>query len=185
VTERGQSKPPSPELAQFITLVNEEQKLDDIASWVRDLSANGAASLSKKLKFETRKFLGPTIDLRQFRINCELLLTAKEVLSGLAARTDEGERQGLDGDGSGSLSIPTKVNLYVDHDGSIAASGTFLNAIRGAKADRIRKCEVCDHIFWAARTTSRCCDQRCRKVWNQRNSRKNRLYKLRISKTGR
>jgi hypothetical protein len=45
---------------------------------------------------------------------------------------------------------------------------------RALNANRIRACRICQRIFWAPRAKSECCSQRCRKVYNQRNSRARR-----------
>src|SRR5437867_1613692 len=125
VTQRGQSKPPSPELARYIKLVNGTEDVARIHSWLHDAPRTPPVNT---LKPDLREFLGPTIDLRKFRENCLLLDTANEVLNHIA------DQRRLDGDGSGMLSLP--VNLYTDDEGAIAASGKFLNAVIGAKADR-------------------------------------------------
>jgi len=49
-----------------------------------------------------------------------------------------------------------------------------LAAIPANQRHHIRSCAICRQIFWAARVTSECCSLRCRKTYNQRNSRAHR-----------
>jgi hypothetical protein len=177
VTLRGQSKP-SDELACFIELVNAEQlyeknhHLPDINEFVKQDKEGlivDCSSLTKALKPATRDFLGPTSDLQQFRERYHDLETAAEVLVGIAAQYGI-ERKDYEDDRFGFSDVPIQSRLY-NNNGIIAASGIIQNVFVGVRADRIRSCAVCSQLFWAPRVNSECCQERCRKTFNKRQSR--------------
>lgn len=49
-----------------------------------------------------------------------------------------------------------------------------ISAIKAVCADRVRQCAICGNPFWALRVNSECCTEKCRKTYNQRNSRAHR-----------
>jgi predicted nucleic acid-binding Zn ribbon protein len=59
---------------------------------------------------------------------------------------------------------------YISEDNKIEImSNTFFpEVIRGIEADRLRLCEVCDHIFWAKRKDAETCSPNCLNVLRQR-----------------
>lgn len=123
------------------------------------------SDFTKSLSSDMRAFLGDPNNSEEFRDRYDALRSAQEILPSLAL-----ERTDYEPSGFTSMPFSVGVNLYVV-DGLIAASGTFLNALRGVRADRMRLCEVCKRIFWAPRINSECCSEKCRKTYNQRTSR--------------
>jgi hypothetical protein len=204
VTRRGDSKPPE-DVARLIDLVNTKQELPDLDEWFwdamndpnrdrsigrRTLWIGICSKVARKLRRETRTFLGPAIELQQFRDKYGLLRSAQQMLPDLAQRNSSQDRNN-DYEGGvlafTDVPFPVNVNFFMNDKGILAASGTFINAIQGVKPDRIRACAVCEHIFWARRINSACCSTRCRKTYNQRNKRDadRTLTKKRTSKKGR
>ena len=203
VTERGQSQPPE-DLERFIELVNTERlyerelddpyqalyaALDDPASarfsesvlWIRKCE-----EIAAKLHPETRAFLGPASDLNQFLVRYKLLESAREVLLGLAARYRSGTIARSSEVPIREARLPVEVpfsvtvNLVVNDKGVVGSSDNpVLRALTGVRADRIRACTICSRIFWAPRVNSECCSEKCRKNYNQRNSRQNRRLRKR------
>jgi hypothetical protein len=158
VTTRGSSKP-SKDLAALIEVANEQRRMPDREEL---FSATGQVLRfnARALSDTARAFLGEPDDVHRFRDRYDALVSAQKILPSLADRNDDFESSGF--------SVPVK--LYRDQ-GVIAASGTFLAALEGTEADRIRRCEICERIFWAPRINSACCTQKCRKNFNKRESR--------------
>ena len=163
VTMRGQSKPPA-DLAVLIDAANSVEKLPQYSEEL--FSGDGVAVRNKleALGPEARAFLGEPDNAEEFRNSYDALQSAQEILPRLATQAR---------DESGFISTPfsVPVNLYIDAAGIIGASGTFINALQGVPLDRIAKCAVCPKIFWKPRVNSECCDEKCRKRYNKRNSR--------------
>ena len=166
VTQRGQSKTSS-DLAILIDAANRDQQLPDpkeLFSGTKHLFR--ISKFLKSLSAKTRAFLGEPNNVELFRDRYDALRSAQQILPSLAEEWPDDEPSG-----PGFTSLPSVgVNLYIDN-GMIAASGTFLNALQGVRADRIRRCNVCRNIFWAPRVNSECCTEKCRKTYNKRNSR--------------
>jgi hypothetical protein len=165
VTERGQSKP-SPDLALLIDVANADHKLPELLGG--DPGSDPKVIRLREFKSlnpEIRAFLGEPRNVEKFQDRYHALRSAQQVLPLLAERWHDYESSQFT-----SLPFSLPVNLYV-RDGTVGASGTFLNALRGVRADRIRRCAVCKRVFWASRTNSECCGQKCRKTYNKRNSR--------------
>src|SRR5687767_3761492 len=61
-------------------------------------------------------------------------------------------------------------------DGKVRFAGAdlFTRSTEGVLADRIRPCEICQKVFWAARIDKVTCSPRCSGVQRQRNIRKKR-----------
>ncbi len=197
MTNRNQSKPPEA-LARLIELVNGEPELPDISQLLRDAEEQSdkvqsvgisnvrirtCSEVARKLSDAARVYLGPPAQLQDFLDRYGCLYSASQALAALA---DQNLRKGSSGDYVGGtlafvdVPFPVGVNFYRNKAGLIAASGTFMNALLGARADHIRRCKVCAKLFWAARQNSECCSEKCRKTFNQRNSRENR--KIRATK---
>ena len=165
VTKRGQSKAPS-DLAVFIDAANWDQKLPDPKALFSDKeNAFRTSQFTKLLSAEMLAFLGDPNEAREFRDRYDALRSAQEVLPSLADERTEYEPSGFT-----SMPFSAGINFYT-HDGVIGASGIFVNALRGVRKDRIRRCAVCEETFWARRINSECCTEKCRKTYNQRNSR--------------
>ena len=190
VTERGRSKPPNRLLPLLIDVANQGDlpdvtkpydAIDDPGNrsihpwdvWIR-ICAKAAATLSP----EARAFVGSPEDLQQFLSRYGLLVSAREVLRSLADRYKAAVKTSLtvyDQSLSAHLPVSVTVNLVIDESGLLTRSDDpLLSAFVGVPADRIRACEICNRIFWAPRVNSECCQEKCRKSYNQRNSRRNR-----------
>jgi hypothetical protein len=200
VTARGDSYPPE-DLALYISLINLEQlyerELPDYSAL--DQAEVGRSSRSAMVKWEpwarvnahlastlspeTRSFLGPPEDVPHFRERFETLRSAQILLRSIAARNALIWRSveslavaGYDKSFRASVPFPeVRVHLVVNEDNEFAVSESpLLEAIVGVSVDRIRSCAICGRIFWAPRINSECCQEKCRKTYNQQNSRKNR-----------
>ncbi len=203
MTHRGQSRP-SKDLERFIELVNTERLYErELADTHEALYAaldaprNASASpralwttkceeIAAKLHSETRAFLGPPSDLRQFLDRYELLESAREVLLGIAKRYGSGPRPHAsevmvhDARFPSEAPFSVMVSLVVNERGVLGASDNpLLLALIGVRVDRIRACTICGRIFWAPRVNSECCSEKCRKTYNQRCSRENRRRRQR------
>jgi hypothetical protein len=106
----------------------------------------------------------PTFETRVWASQLAELERASQTLEDIAARN----RRGTDEKPS---FIQCKARLVVDASGRLALRDTLLDALIGVPAERIKICAICDAIFWAPRVNSECCNTRCRKIYNQRNSR--------------
>jgi hypothetical protein len=145
---------------------------------------------------ETRNYLGQPENIGEFLANYRLLESARSALVGIAKRNSLGRPTGNSGDAIAvqanvSELLPVaRLNIYlaVNRDGRFTVpQDSLLNMLIGVRADRIRSCAVCGQIFWARRINSECCQETCRKTYNQRNSRENRkvLRKRRPQRKGR
>jgi hypothetical protein len=146
---------------------------------------------------ETREYLGAPENIGAFLANYRLLESAQSVLVGIAKRNSLGRREiGKSGDSNANqtsltaLLLVPRLDIYlaVDSDGRFTVpQDSLLNILLGVRADRIRSCAICGRIFWARRINSECCQETCRKTYNQRNSRENRklLSKRRPRRKGR
>jgi hypothetical protein len=198
VTRRGDSSPPTV-LAKFIELLNAERlyerEMEDIhGKWnaAMDDSINASKSprflwvrlceeYAKGLQQETRAFLGPVSNLRQFLEAYELLSSAAKVLKSItkahAAGPPGRASELLMRDPLWPIDLPftITVELVVDEQGLLAVTeNPLLKALQGVPVERLRSCAICRRYFWALRINSECCSERCRKTYNQRNSRDNR-----------
>jgi hypothetical protein len=134
---------------------------------------------------ETREFLGPASDLKQFLERYDLLKSAREALLGIAKRYGSEHlaprltiHEASFPGGEAPLSVA--VDLEVKDKGVLGASDNpLLRALIGVRADRIRECAVCRRLYWAPCVNSECCSQTCRKTYNRRNSRQNRRFQKR------
>jgi hypothetical protein len=201
--QRGQSKP-AKGLARFIELANMklDRPLVDASlvfdSAVRDPSKTVklpdvwegiCAETASTLPPEARAFLGPAADVHGFVANYRTLGYARKLLPAIAHQTwpvaentskavsypefkkIQRARSGLP---MGGL-CQASVDLVVDGHGQIEFSkNPVLEALVGVRADRIRSCKICKRVFWAPRVNSECCNERCRKTYNQRSSREAR-----------
>jgi hypothetical protein len=190
VTARGWSTPPNSLVRLFIDVANTEDLPDlhdalyslvdspspiDIRTRWRDSCADIAVNLSPSVQ----QFLGsPKNEFRSFLDNYDLLRRGQEVVKTLARRyRDKGPAESpltvFDPKFSADFPISIEVNLVPDEKGRLALTepDQILSAFVGIPADRIRSCEICKRYFWALRLNSECCSQRCRKRFNQRNSR--------------
>ncbi len=200
VTRRGDSKP-TPDLARLIDLVNEERELPDIRELFykedsghergrsrtqRDVWIEICSKIAESLKPSTREFLGEPSNLEKFIDRYGALRSAQQTLPVIAQQRDGEEQCDYDLSGFTSVAFPVDVNFFLQN-GVIAASGTLTNTLVGVRADRIRRCAVCGNFFWARRINSACCSERCRKTYNQRNSRSARraMSRKRSAKKGR
>jgi hypothetical protein len=192
---RGQSAPPE-SLAQFIKWAN---------YFRREAAMPGEDQLSplyilatmteRRIEEELIKRMGPlpgfseevrpdTLERWKKHPNFEAkvwaarqieLERASQTLADIAARNRAGTDQK-------SSIIQCKARLVVDESGRLVLSDALLDALIGVPAERIKTCAICEAIFWAPRVNSECCSLKCRKTYNQRNSRKNRRYKSRKKK---
>lgn len=209
VTKRGHSQPPpaladfirlvnSEQLYQ--RELPDEGALFDAACKVHppvsgqdylDLLVTTRAETVARLSPEARAFLGPPEDpVRPFRFSerWELLKSAGEVLSALAQRSSVGgARKRISSnllifDRKFKVGVPFRmtIGIVINELGQgELQKNDLLDALLGAHLDHVRSCAVCRRIFWAPRRNSECCSQRCRKVFNQRNSRANRKGRTR------
>lgn len=190
VTVRGPSEPPE-EIARLIELVNADSKLPDVHAMMDNFSTPDryVTELEESIAGvspETRAFLGsPRKDLQHFFAQHQLLTSAREVLGSIAERyrSKANDLKVHDPRFSADFPISVTVQLVIDKTGRFALSDAPLfSALVGVPADRIRECAVCGRLFWAARTNSECCREKCRKTYNQRNSRKDRRMGTRRKK---
>lgn len=208
MTVRGESKA-NEDLQRFIDVANTDPRVPDIHELFygaidapgrdesvseRELWVKVCAEIVPTLSPATRGFLGPPEELGQFLNRYALLVSARDVLRGLADRyrSKIARKTFLtvyDKSFSADLPVSVTVNLVVNEDGFLSQSDErLLAALVGVRADRIRSCEVCNRLFWAPRVNSECCSERCRKTFNQRTSRKDRrerMAKRKGSKKGR
>ncbi len=202
VTHRGEAAAPAA-LALFIELVNAQGELPDVhdalhnamdkpensSTSPRDLWIRICGQIAAGLSRETRGFLGSAEALPRFLERYALLKSAREVLSGIAERyrgdpnahcSSPSELMIHDEQFSAEVPFSVSVNLVINEHGRLAVSeNPILNALRNVRADRIRFCAICSRIFWAPRSNSECCSERCRKTYNQRCSRENRRLRKR------
>ncbi len=217
VTRRGQSRPPK-DLARFIELANMklDRPLDDASrvfdSAVRDPSKTVklrdfwlgvCEETASKLPTEARAFLGPAADIHGFVENYKAMENARKLLPAIARQkwpVAENTSKALSYEEFKKIQraqsgfpmrvlCPASVALVVDRHGQLGlAKNPVLEALVGVRADRIRSCKICKHVFWAPRVNSECCSKRCRKTYNQRISREARrklVARRRNSKKGR
>jgi len=195
---RGQSKAPD-SLSRFIELVNRDglfdKELPDVyqeccaevigsgsGSPPRDIWVKVCQKVARSLSGQTREFLGAPGDLSEFLDRYALLKSARGVLLALAKRYRElrgtcspGPLMVRSAELSRDVPFEAKVSLAIDRNGDlIVPEVPLLDALKGIRADRIRSCEICSRIFWAPRINSECCSEKCRKAYNQRNSRMSR-----------
>jgi hypothetical protein len=198
---QGQSKPPRNlarfiELVNAERLFERERKLPDpYDGFMRDVeNARDAHTTdvdipdlwiehcertARILSAAARRFLGRPAEYQTFLEKWALLKSAGQVLSGIASRYAPAPRpkspdvtiQDARFPGR-ELPFSIDVGLVVNEAGVlIRARNDLLDALIDARADRIRSCVICNRIFWARRINSECCTERCRKTYNQRNSR--------------
>jgi hypothetical protein len=198
VTRRGESKPPR-DLARFIELVNMERlyerELDDIQARLdaatddpenapnslRNLWVRICGQTAAQLDPETREFLGSPSDFQQFIGKYELLSSAAKVLHSIGKRNAKGPSGYAsklmihDPQWPAELPFTVSIDLVVDERGRLGVTeNPLLKSLVGIPIERIRSCAVCRRFFWAPRVNSECCSGRCRKSYNQRNSREAR-----------
>jgi hypothetical protein len=151
-------------------------------AWVK-ICEEAVSTLSRK----TRAFLGAPANLQVFFEKYALLKSARQVLLGIpnwyraGLRTHAPELMiraaGFPG---AEMPFQVSVSLILNEQGQFKRSNAaILDALIGVRADRIRLCVICNRIFWAPRANSECCGKTCRKNYNQRNSRANRLFRKR------
>lgn len=204
MTHRGDTKPPT-DLARFIELVNAERlyerELSDIHKALdaaTDEPVNASVSLRAKwirkceeiapqLRPETRAYLGPASDLEHFLERYELLSAAGKVLQGITKRRAPGSHgqshELMIHDTRFPVDVPftVPIAMAVNADGllTVVPENLLVASLVDVPVDRIRSCAICRQIFWAPRANSECCSERCRKTYNQRNSRENRQFRRR------
>ena len=137
---------------------------------------------------EASAFLGSPANVKQFAQNYTILYHATTVILAIAHRKWPESKPSKDSTFEefkaierARLGLPIcriDVGLVADDTGRLELSkNPVLDALVGVRAaDRIKKCVICERIFWAPRINSECCSLMCRKTYNQRNSRENRLY---------
>jgi hypothetical protein len=191
VTFRGQAEPPK-DLARFIELVNADSavELPDLLELFAGATADPVRicrDVARRFGPKTNDFLGSPESIGPFYSRCLELQSAREALGLLAKRYRDYSRAA--GDVASTLPIPVTARLIVNREGLLELSpdDPVLSALDGIRADRIRSCAVCGRIFWAPRVNSECCEEKCRKTYNQKNSRENRrkLSKKRSLRKGR
>lgn len=199
VTRRGYGRPPK-NLARLIELVNAERlyerELEDVhkkleaamgdtknvSTSPRDLWIRVCGETAAKLRQETRTFLGPVSHLQDFLERYELLNSAANVLQGvtkLGAVGSKGQPSELkirDARWTVDVAFTVPVVMVVDERGQLAIKpeNPLVEALVGIPVERIRACAICRRLYWAPRINSECCGEKCRKTYNQRNSRRNR-----------
>jgi hypothetical protein len=197
VTRRGQSKAPIP-LAQFIEAanVNPGHEYVDIGELVaavdRDarrrperrnpLLVDRCSALLAELPQPAREFIGRPDDLRVFCQKYRELKLARETLLAITLQSRKAvsfaEHKAIR-QIAGRLRerlpfVSVSVDLVENQRGEIQRVPGLLEALEGTSVDRIRACAICSAIFWATRRNSDCCTEKCRKTYNQRNSREAR-----------
>ena len=184
MTNRGQSSPPE-NLARFIKWANffrreaampEKDRISPLSILATMPERRTQDELIKRMgpipgfSQEVRPHIlerwkkSPTFKASVWASQLAELERASQTLADIAARN----RPGKDEEPS---FIQCKARLVVDASGRLALRDALLEALIGIPAERIRLCAICDAIFWAPRANSECCNTRCRKVYNQRNSR--------------
>jgi hypothetical protein len=171
VTPRGKAKI-TPALDVMISVANLPDKLPPLVAILGEGNEVQLKALLKSFSKQQLAFLGSVTEQDVFMDRYSTLQSAQKTLRMLAEREDYSFA------GLGCLP-PAQVNLYLDN-GLIAASSAFLNEIIGQHPDSFRQCKMCPNMFFAQRTNSQCCSEKCRKRFNKRNSRnasKNRKEK--------
>lgn len=207
VTHRGDTKPPT-DLARFIELVNAERlyerelpdahktlyaAMDDPVNASvapRVLWIQQCAEIASELRPETRAHLGSASNLEQFLERYELLSAAGKILQGIAKRRAPGSHgqsnELMVHDTRFPVDVPftVPIAMVVNGDGLLAVKpeNPLVASLVDVPADRIRSCAICGQVFWAPRANSECCSEKCRKTYNQRNSRENRRFRRRKRK---
>jgi hypothetical protein len=70
------------------------------------------------------------------------------------------------------------VSVYTNDRGELIFNiPPLIKILQGVEAARVRRCPICDLIFWAARTDKPCCSTRCAKARRRRHSRKKHRVK--------
>jgi len=207
VTHRGQSAPREA-LKVLIELVNLEELFDPSTTlpnsyhpqsdpsvriyaidWHRErsLQLEHHRKIADTVKPPTREYLGPVEDMA-FQARYRTLLYAGDLLRAIARNQYKSAERLEPLMQADQLPFSIITDLVLDENNKIVlGDNVLLRALLGVPADRIRSCAICRHIFWAARVNSDCCTERCRKTYNQRNSRQSRreLISKRNTKKGR
>jgi hypothetical protein len=94
--------------------------------------------------------------------NYYLLHYAREWLRQVANLNSMPGGIGVQVPGSGS----SDVSAYLDESGRVCFKSAIVDALDGVEASRIRRCAICDRMFWAARLDKSCCSSgKCQKEW--------------------
>ena len=153
----------TPQLKAFIDAANLQSRLDPPR--LGEVQVVNLSKLTKSFSSAMKDFLGDPNDRQGFLERYDALRSAQGVLPSLVDQCN-------DYDGSGSMSTPISIplNIYI-RAGMISGSGYVWNALEEVAITRIRRCKICEKVFWAPRINSDFCSLKCRNRYNKKKSR--------------